>query len=525
MASDNKRLKHLTNSLDDLNNAKTEFFTHITHEFRTPLTVIKGITEYLKESSGKKHTKEINELEHNTEDLIDMVSQILDLRKLSSSTLKLDLKQSDLLLHLNHIVDSLQFPALQKGISLTLEANTESIVIDLDADKLRSVINNIITNALKYTPKGGKITLSVSLLQDSTAKIEITDTGEGLSNTDLQRAFELFYQAENKLFTKVKGSGIGLHYVKQLIDLMHAEIDIDSKEGEGTRVIIKLPVTHTSKVSEEHFGVVSTPKEEEIIEENRSEKEQLHKILIIEDNPSVQTLLQLQLNKNYDLFFAKNGDQGLKKAFEILPDLIISDIMMPGKDGYQVCSILKQDQRTSHIPIILLTARADQPSKLKGLKVEADAYIKKPFDIQELHLQIHNLINNRRRLQNVYQHFDKNTAPTKHPKEDEFILKFREVILNNIENENFKIDDVCEKLKISRSGLHGKIKALTGLSTANYINKIRTQRAKVLIETKDNNISEIAYMVGITNLPYFSTLYKKEFGISPKEYRESLVSG
>jgi signal transduction histidine kinase/DNA-binding response OmpR family regulator len=522
IVSDNMRLEHLTEKLKDLNRTKNDFFTHITHEFRTPLTVIKGVTQHLKRSSNHNYDKEIETLEHHSEDLLDMVNQILDLRKISSNKLQLHLEQSDLVLHVKYIVDNLQFPALQKGIALKVTAHSEAIMMDLDTDKLKSVINNIISNAIKHTPEGGEISVQVSQIQQhSTAKIDIIDNGEGISNKELQKVFELFYQTENELFTKTKGSGIGLYYAKTLIDMMKGEIAIKNNEKQGTTVSITLPITNNAERSVKEIpSILTEAKTRKTIDS--SNKKDAYNILIIEDNPSVRALLDMQLSSAYNLSFAHDGDQGIKTAFKIIPDIIISDIMMPGKDGYEVCSILKQDQRTSHIPIILLTARVDQPSKLKGLEVEADAYVKKPYDINELHLQIHNLINNRRRLQNIYQHFDKNTAPTQHPKEDEFILKFREVILNNIENENFKIDDVCEKLKISRSGLHGKIKALTGLSAANYINKIRTQRAKVLIETEDKNISEIAYMVGITNLPYFSTLYKKEFGESPKAYKDHL---
>lgn len=522
IATDNKKLKQLTQKLEDLNRAKNEFFTTITHEFRTPLTVIKGITQYLKQSSGKKYTKEINELEHSTEDLLDMVNQVLDLRKLSSNKLKLDLKQSDLVLHLKYMVDNLQFPALQKGVKLTVESDADKIIMDLDTNKLRSVINNIITNALKHTPKDGEITVNLSLLQQSSiAKIEITDTGEGISNAELQQVFELFYQTENKLFTKENGSGIGLYYAKELIDLMKGKIDLKSKEGEGTTVSIELPITNTAEIHEEHFGPASIHQEGGTAGEC-ADKQKLHKILIIEDSPSVRSLLEMQLN-DYELVFAHDGDNGLKKAFEVVPDLIISDIMMPGKDGYEVCEILKTDIRTSHIPVILLTARVDNPSKLKGLKAEADVYIKKPYDYDELKLHINNLIKNRLHLQKIYQNFDKYSVSTEHPKEDEFILKLRQVVLNNIDKEEFSIKDICELLKLSRTGLHGKVKALTGLSASNYINKIRMQQAKFLIESEDLNISEIAYKVGITNLSYFSRLFRKEFGMSPTAYKEHLV--
>ncbi len=387
---------------------------------------------------------------------------------------------------------------------------------------MKSVINNIISNAIKHTPEGGEISVQVSLdQQHSVAIIDIIDNGEGIADKELQKVFELFYQTENVLFTKTKGSGIGLYYAKALIDMMKGKIHIKNNEKQGTSVCLKLPITNNAERSKDKIPSILTKYKTPKTTDNFENKD-TYNILIIEDNPSVRALLEMQLS-TYNLSFAHDGNQGIQKAFKIIPDIIISDVMMPGKNGYKVCSILKQDQRTSHIPIILLTARVDRPSKLKGLEVEADIYIKKPYDINELHLQIHNLINNRLRLQKIYQHFDKDTTPTKQPKEDKFILKFRAVIINNIENENFTVQDVCEKLKISRSGLHGKIKALTGLSTANFINKIRMQRAKVLLETEDKNISEIAYMVGITNLPYFSTLFKKEFGMSPMEYIESLV--
>jgi YesN/AraC family two-component response regulator len=253
-----------------------------------------------------------------------------------------------------------------------------------------------------------------------------------------------------------------------------------------------------------------------VIEDDLTKKDKTS-ILIIEDNDSLRHILALQLQQ-YNVYVAKDGEKGIEKAIECIPDIIISDVMMPKKSGYEVCEALKLDRRTSHIPIVLVTAKADQESKLEGLRAKADAYLYKPYDVEELKLVIKNFIESRVKMQALYKIFNKKSPSTDRPQEDQFILEFRKLLFHNIK-EDFGIQDLCQHLKISRAQLHNKLKALTGLSTSNYILLIRLQKASELLKSTSLNISEIAYEVGLKDANYFSRKFKKEFGMPPSEWR------
>lgn len=355
--------------------------------------------------------------------------------------------------------------------------------------------------------------------------IKVQDTGIGFEKEEFDKVFERFYQSDNAMFTKEKGSGIGLNYTKQLIELMGGKISIDSKIAEGTSISFYLPITKNTKENELDFNKIGI---DQRVSEDYAKAEEFTKVvgttlLVVEDNASIRTLLGQQLGSMYNILFANDGDKGIEKAITEIPDLVLSDVMMPKKSGYELCNTLKEDKRTSHIPIILLTAKADQFSKIEGLEAKADAYIYKPYDIEELQLQIKNLLAVRKQLQKKYKKLNKNSLPTEKPKEDQFILELRELILKNMRDTDFGINSICDQLKISRSQLHKKVKALTGLSTSNYINKIKLTKAKELLAKTSLNINEVMFETGETNQSYFSTKFKQEFGMSPKKFRENLT--
>lgn len=464
--------------------------------------------------------KEIQDIEHNADELLNMVNQILDLRKLESDQLKLEHRQADLVLYIKYLVDIHQYYADQKQIQLSFHSGVDELWMDFDPDKIKAIISNLVSNAIKFSKTGGLVNVCLDKnTPHNRVEIKVKDTGVGLSDVEKNKVFELFYQSKGNLFTNEKGSGIGLYYTKKLVEAMQGIITLHS-DNDGSTFEIKLPITNKAEMYRIDNDVTINQNRSISQNELSSHKLNSEKLLIVDNNASIRDLLKQQLS-SYHLVFANDGLSGLEKAKGELPDLIISDIMMPVMDGYELCRTIKSDINTSHIPVMLLTAKTDQDSKLKGLQAEADVYLKKPFDYDELILQIKNLVENRKKLRNIYRNFNDSFEQTSLPTEDAFIQKFRESVLMNAKNSDLNINMVCKNLGISRTGLHTKIKALTGLSTTNYINLIKIQEAKNIIENSNKNISEISYELGFGSISYFSRLFKKEYGISPSERRKA----
>lgn len=522
IAADNDKLQQQAKKLAQLDKAKNEFFTNITHEFRTPLTIINGVTDILKRKYATTAAKELGEIQQNANSLLAMVNQILGLRKLRSDQFQLHLTQADVIMYISYVVDSHRYLALKKDIQLQLKTNEDEIFMDFDPDQLNIILSNLISNAIKFTTNDGHIDVNLQCNKNELI-INVIDTGVGFSENELEHAFELFHHTYSSSSPSQLGSGIGLYYSKKLVELMNGQISIQSQKDKGANIEVILPITNQAEVTDiqkekkDKSSSVEAVNPQEPIPTKKD-----YTLLIVEDNASVSSLLKLQLEPMYNLIFARNGEEGINKAIAQAPDLIISDIMMPVKDGFELCETLKADIQTSHIPIVLLSAKVDHESKLKGLSLKADVYLKKPFDLNELQLHIANLIATRKNLQEVYKTLKSKPKSSLEPKEDEFVLKFKSVIYKHMNDTDFKITDLCEALNISRSGLHNKIKALTGLSTTNFVNYIKMQKAKELLENTDMYISEISYAIGIINTNYFSKVFKKKFGMSPKQYKEIL---
>jgi YesN/AraC family two-component response regulator len=304
---------------------------------------------------------------------------------------------------------------------------------------------------------------------------------------------------------------------------MKGNIFIESKPGVGTEISLHLPIVQSQKiVQQSHLKPHCELNDKPLNPEANSVKTPKFKdikILIIEDNSSIRALLTQQLN-NFNTITAKDGQEGIDLALKLIPDIIISDVMMPNKSGFDLCKAIKSNVATSHIPVVLLTAKADQQSKIEGLTQKADAYIYKPYHAEELLLVVRNLIESRKALQDIYSNAIATTVSSSFPKEDQFITSVKNTALENISDPDFTIDDLCKVLKLSRAGLHNKIKALTGLSTSHYINRIKMHKAKELLEDQNINVTEVSYQIGMKSLAYFSTLFRKEFGMSPKEYKD-----
>ena len=523
--------------LKELDDFKSRFFTNITHEFRTPLTVILGMSEQvlrdkITQSNPANIAQPLGLIKRNGENLLRLVNQILDLAKLESNTLKMNYIQGDILAFIRYIAESLHSLSNAHNLLLRVESDQTKIVMDYDPERFLQIIHNLLSNAIKFTPSGGKIILQANQ-EGQWLKISVTDTGAGIPPEELPHLFERFFQARNQEHAKAGGAGIGLSLTRELVKAMGGEISVDSKVGVGSTFFVKLPVTNNGNFDEkgpDNWKVPTTSRPTSplptVIESDRLS------ILLIEDNPDVVEYLNACLQgagdrkgRPYNLDFAYNGQAGIEKALESVPDLIVSDVMMPLKDGFEVVDVLKNDESTSHIPIVLLTARADVESRLAGLRRGADAYLSKPFHQEELLVTVENLLESRRKLQSKYQQNILATvvAPltvTAADPEDTFLQNVRAIIAANYAHEDFGLPQLCQKIGMSRSQLFRKMKALTDIAPSDLIRVYRLNKAKTLLESGTVNVAEAAWQVGFKDPSYFSKLYQEEFGELPREARK-----
>ncbi|MEN0051513.1 MAG: ATP-binding protein, partial [Bacteroidota bacterium] len=398
----------------------------------------------------------------------------------------------------------------------------EELMMDYDAEKLQLILSNLIANAIKFTPVGGKVKI-VLAKRTQQLHISISDTGEGISAEQLPYIFDRYYQADSLL--ENTGSGIGLTLVKEYVQMLKGKIKVKSEQSKGTTFSIQLPIHQQAaiKSSSPVASILAPIKATQLIEvESPTSLKEQPKLLLIEDNKDVLQYLSLFLKNDYELHYAYDGLEGVRESIAIIPDLIISDVMMPRKNGYEVCEQLKKDERTSHIPIILLTAKADFDSKIEGLELGAEVYLSKPFQKQELLVQINRLLEQRKALQTHYSQLA--MLPTDRYQikkgEESFLYRVQSTLEANLGEENFDIKALCEALHLSRMHLHRKLKALTGQSTTQYMLALRLERAKDLLKTTDLSISEITYRVGFKSQSHFSQAFAREIGQSPSVWRK-----
>lgn len=534
--------------IEELDTLKTKFFANISHEFRTPLTVISGIAESLESYPQKKEL-----ILRNSTSLLSLVNQLLDLSKLDAGQLKLNPVHGDIVNFINYLTESFYSLAKEKNVRLTFYSEESNLNMDFDELKIQQIINNLLSNALKFTPEKGKVVLhlkKVTIDYQSYLQIKVQDTGTGISGEDQLRIFDRFFQTESKQFRKGEGTGIGLALTKELVELCGGKISVKSTEEIGTEFLVLLPILKKSKTQ-------PLPKKElkKLLEEkqinpifdnsieqktnNRSSEtspELIEKLLIIEDNPDIVAYLKTLLKDQYKIEVEENGRAGIERAFESVPDVILSDVMMPEADGYEVCKTLKNDERTSHIPIILLTAKATDEDRIEGLIGGADAYLTKPFNKKELFIRLEKSLELRKILQKKYSDNilnpktsadkAKKSNPSKDSKqvapkdiqldlENAFLKKLIKVVEKRIDDPNLGVKDLCRTAGLSNMQVNRKLKALTGKTPSIFIRSIRLRKAKKLLKNPKLNISEIAYAVGFNDPNYFSRAFSEEYGVAP----------
>ena len=506
-------------NVEETNLMKLRFFTNISHEFRTPLTLIKVPLEKLiknyKSLSPEEQFYQYELMLNSTNRLDKMVTQLMDYRKMEAGSLVLESAVGNLIEFCNKIFDNFQLLAQQKQLKFLFSSDVQSIIMAFDADKLEKVLSNILSNAFKNTPSNGKIILSISQEHQDVVAIKVSDTGMGISNEDLPHIFERFYMVQS---TKgVQGTGIGLALAKELIEIHQGEISVESIEKRGTTFTIKIPTTILATKSEQREDESDKDDLEYV---SLVEKKHGNKLLVIDDDTDMLAYLKHELSTEFDVVTAINGEEGLQLADKEKPNLIISDIMMPLLDGIELCEALKRNELTSHIPIILLSARHSDEAKIEGLGSGANAYLMKPFNQEVLLLTINNILNSRKQLFERFKSdasffFESNDIESSDQKLIQGII---DLVLENITNNKINAEFIAKRVFISRTVLYTKIEALTGQTVNEFIAHIRLKKAKQFLLNPDINISEVSYKVGYASQSYFSRSFAKAFGYSPSEF-------
>jgi len=526
--------------LHELDTMKLRFYTNISHEIRTPLTLILGpldkmLNNTIPENEIKGH---VEVMHRNATQLHQLINQLLDFRKLESGNLKLVLTCGDMVSFLAEIVGSFDKYAQEKEINLKFNSLKKEIITNFDADKLGKIMNNLLSNAFKFTGRGGKISVNLSLVfatdegeqaGDSPEKriIEITvkDMGIGIAETNLEKIFVRFFQVDEN--AKQTGTGIGLALTKELVKLHKGSISVQSKEGKGSKFTIHLPYdelnnhplaeTANAEDQNEPLGIRHI---EELTAETMPSGRKI--MLLVDDNSDVRYFIKSHFITNYQVLEAENGLEGWTIALKTIPDMIICDVMMQDIDGFELCRKIRKDERTSHIPIILLTALGSREHEIEGLSSGADDYITKPFDLGILQTKIENILSVRQSLKQKYTSemlLQPRNVVLSSP-DERFLQKAIEVVENNISDPDLDIEHFAAEIGVSRMQLYRKLDALTEMTVKEFVRNIRLKRAAQLLVQKKLNISEIAYAVGFKDLSHFRKCFKIEFGMSASEYVE-----
>ena len=548
-----RKQQAMTEEMERMTQTQLQFFTNVSHELRTPLTLIAGPADQLLEDGSIRgqHRSMLQMIQRNTRILIQLVGEILDFRKVQNNKAKLRLNRFALSDELSTWAEDFRAAAARRKITIIVvtagpvETSTaddgnpsdaaDGSMIIADRDKIEHVYFNLMSNALKYTPEGGCITTTVEHAAQHFT-ITVTDTGKGIDPKELPHLFERFYQAQGS----IGGTGIGLSLVKAYVDMHHGTIEAQSEPGKGTSFIVTLPDTQEGYDPANDHEASPRVEDKNLIDDNyvsvdidaNAATERITNaedfdnerplVLIIDDNNGMRAYLRSILKDKYNVSEAADGKQGLEKACREIPKLIICDVMMPVMDGLEFTRQLKQNMATSHIPVILLTARSLAEQREEGYDTGADSYLTKPFSGSVLLSRVDNLLRNRTMLRSLFSGDKKEEAAEEQlgSRDQTFINRLRDSIRQNMGDSDFTVERLGEEVGLSRVQLYRKVKALTGQTPVDLLKKARLERARLLVEKTDKSISEIAYEVGFTAPSYFNKCFKDEFGTSPGALRE-----
>jgi signal transduction histidine kinase/DNA-binding response OmpR family regulator/ligand-binding sensor domain-containing protein len=532
----------------ELDHMKSRFFANISHEFRTPLMLLLGpIEDAVKKRSGPREFNMdiLGAMHRNGRRLLQLINQLLDLSKLETGKVKLMVSEGNLEAFIKNILLSFDSLAESKQITFKYDLPKASVDCYFDRDKVQKILTNLLSNAFKFTSEGGRVMVTLQYEKSNEshgsqiAEMVVSDTGIGIPLEKLERIFGRFYQVNDSDTRTEEGTGIGLALTRELVELYRGEISVESKPGKGSTFRVKLPVSVEqfkedeigSGVSEEEVkkGLEKTgiePEEQLVIEPTETDATRAMKdapiILIVEDNVDLTNYISRSLGKNYGILTAENGKEGLERARENIPDLVISDVMMPLMNGLEMCSKLKKDDRTSHIPVVMLTARADRGSKLEGLETGADDYIIKPFDAEELKVRVRNMIDQRKKL---IEKFRKELLSDSEEMDlspgDQLLEKLISLVTRHMAEPEFRMDQLASELNMGRSQMYRKVAAITGYTPHDFILNLRLKKAAGLFLNGHRHVATVIHQVGFNSQSYFATCFKKLYGITPSEYIQS----
>lgn len=539
-------------AMQRLQRARERFFTNVTHEFRTPLTVIMGVANRLQKSiSDDNENKEKTEqrkslalIERNGEQLLTLVNQLLDVAKATSAIGDLKYQRGNLVAYVNMIVESFQEPAKEKGIQLIFQPQETELQTAFVADYMQKILSNLLTNALKFTPSEGKVTVGLKKA-DNRVRITVCDTGSGIAPEDLPHIYKPFYQGDHN----VMGTGVGLSFVKQLVEAMEGNISVESTEGQGATFVVDLPIKEVEIEDKQEEDLdKQESKEMDILPEDevpssteQQDKKEKEVILVVEDNADVAEYIGSVLSDKYEVQYAANGAEGIERANELMPDLIVTDVMMPDVDGLELCRRIRASEMTNHIPLVIITARIADEDRLKGIKAGADAYLYKPFLADELLLRIEKLLESRQMLQRKFSkamEAESQSQEQERPSEpltlyernvakanDEFLQRLDGVISKLMSTGDCNALKVGEEMCMSRSQFARKLRAVIDTTPSDYILNYRLNEVKRLLHTQPPlTILDIALKCGFSDNAHLTHVFKQRYGITPTQYiRESRV--
>ncbi|MCU0324488.1 MAG: ATP-binding protein [Spirosomaceae bacterium] len=510
--------------LAELDSIKTNFFANISHEFRTPLTLILAPAQDLVKGNPSNVAYQI--IYRNANRLLELINQLLDITKIEAGQMNIELKKVNLSVYFRTLISSFTSLAQSKGITFEFSQNKNDAWANVDSDKIEKIIINLLSNSFKFTDSNKKVEVRVDY-QPKQIVIHISDEGIGISEDKLDKIFDRFYQVESNTNRKFEGTGIGLALVKELVEVMKGQINVKSQEGLGTTFEVVLPIRYETQPTDvsttEQISIrpsISNLLTENSLKVAESESEQI--LLIVDDNADIRTYIRGIFENEYRIIEAVDGKDGLAKANEQIPNLVISDLMMPEMDGFEFCKRMKTDEKTSHIPIIMLTAKANVESRIEGLGLGADDYLIKPFHKEEIEVRARNLISIRENLKKQFSKEIINLNPEEikvNSIDAKFLNKIKEVVESNITNQRFDVEQFASAMNMSAVQLRRKMKSLTNFTVVEYVRNFRLQKAANLLKHKTASVSEIAYQVGFESLPYFSRVFQEHYGVPPSEYK------
>ena len=514
---------------EEINNMKFRFFTNVSHELRTPLTlIISPLEGMLKETTDELQSTRLQLMYRNAQRLLHLVNQLLDFRKGEMSTHQLSLSEGDIISYVHSVCNSFLLMADKKHIQFSFFSGIDTFSMAFDADKVGKIVMNLLSNAFKFTPEGGRVTVMIEHVAGTPdmLEIKIADTGIGISDVDKEHIFERFYQADHKGVEETTGNGIGLSLVRDFVTLHEGEVKVFDNIGTGSVFVIQFPVKHVEtqvQLPPETGISIGEEEDKEIKEETREETERrdFPLLLIVDDNEDFRIFMRYSLELQYRVKLAVNGNEAWEMMQEELPDLVISDVMMPQMDGNELCRLIKQDKRTAHIPVILLTARQNTEAKLEGLQTGADDYVTKPFNMTILVLRIRKLIELSRYHRVTQGMID--PAPSEiviTSLDEKLIEKAIKYVEDNMSRTELSVEELSRELGMSRVHLYKKLLQITGKTPIEFIRVIRLKRAAQLLRESQLHVSEVAFEVGFNNPKYFSRYFKDEFGVLPSVYQE-----